>query len=70
MKVEIVCYPKGKIACITCKSSQIKIVFTKTHKIAKVLKSIDNGTIQLLDDCSKSDVYWVCGACYDVGKIA
>jgi hypothetical protein len=70
MKLEIVYYTKGRLCCPICKSDQIKLVFTKLDKIEWIIIAVDKGIIQLKNDCSKSDVNWVCKSCYGVGIIA
>lgn len=70
MKLNITYWSKNDLACPTCKSDNIVLIFFTYDKISDVIKATEQGKIQLVSSDKVNKVEWLCKSCYDVGKLS
>jgi len=71
MKLNITYWSKNGIACHTCKSDKIVLIFFKHHNIGSIIKAAQQGKIKLVSSEKESEeLAWLCKNCYDVGQVS
>ena len=70
MKLNITYWSKKDIACPTCKSQNIVLVFFKSEIISNIIKSAEQEKLELVSsDKANKEAEWICKSCYDVGEV-
>ena len=57
------------LACPTCKSEEIVLIFFKHDKINEIINVIEQGKIKLASSDKENKIEWLCKNCFDVGDI-
>ena len=70
MKLNITYWSKKDLACPTCKSDKIVLIFFKHENISNIIKRSEQGKVKLISsDKANEELEWLCKNCYDVGEI-
>lgn len=70
MKLNITYWSKKDLACPTCKSDKIVLIFFKYNDISSIMKAVEQGKVTLVSsEKANKELEWLCKNCYDVGEI-